>query len=203
MGILLIYAYVKLLYVCVNVLCCGAHSLSLLKVCRPRFEPRAALANCYRISSCKQFLTMWNAYFWLDCCIFFFCMEKKKRKVPKPSWQHCRAVTASCEVLLLRTLTVKHVAAFLKSSYLWLHNYSLDVPLLFNRNLELHLNLQITYTDHVQEKHGVWYLVNYMREKLNLFIRIRRWLMCTFIFLQCKDKNWYHIHIYKLQPAAS
>lgn len=53
-----------------NVLCLWPHSLSLLKVCRPRFEPRAALENCYRISSCKQLLTVRNAYFWLDCCIF-------------------------------------------------------------------------------------------------------------------------------------
>lgn len=77
----------------------------------------------------------------------YFCMEKKK---VQPSWQHRWAVTASCELFLLRTLTVKHVAAFLKSSYLRLQNYSLDMLLFFSMNLELHLSLQITYTDPLQ-----------------------------------------------------
>lgn len=79
------------------------------------------------------------------CCIFLHGKKKAKS-----SWQHCWAVTASCEVLILRTLTVKHVAPFLKSGYLWLHNYRLDMLLLFNMNLQLHLNLQITYTDFAQ-----------------------------------------------------
>lgn len=62
----------------------------------------------------------------------FFCMKKRKSQtlLTALSW----AATASCEVLLLRTLTVKHVASFLKSSYLWLRNYSLDMLLLYNMN---------------------------------------------------------------------
>lgn len=50
-------------------------------------------------------------------------------------------------MLPLRTLTVKHVAAFLKSNYLWRHNYSLDMLLLHTMNLDSHLNLHIAYTD--------------------------------------------------------
>lgn len=86
------------------VLCCAGGCIPYL--CRPRFEPRAALENCYWISSCKQSLTVWNAYFWL---LLVFLHGKKA----KSSWQHCWAVTASCEVLILATLTVKHVAASL------------------------------------------------------------------------------------------
>lgn len=56
------------------------------------------------------------------------------------------------------------MAGFLKSSYLWLHNYSLDMLLLLNMNLELHVNLQIIYTDFMQQKYGVWLLVT-VREK--------------------------------------
>ena len=62
---------------------------------------------------------------------FFLLGGRKKQKV-ESSWQPRWAVTASCSVLLLRTRTVKHVAGFLKSSYLWLYNCSLDILLLFN-----------------------------------------------------------------------
>lgn len=70
----LIYAYLFC--------CCAGGYIPHSKFRRPRFEPRAALENCYRISSCKQFLTVWNAYFWL----LHFSARKKKEK---SFWQHC------------------------------------------------------------------------------------------------------------------
>ncbi len=88
----LIYAYAQGLYT-PNVLCCWPHSLSLLKVCRPRFEPRAALENCYRISSCKQFLSVWNAYFWPDCCIF---LHWKKSKLPDSTVEQSQPAVKCC-----------------------------------------------------------------------------------------------------------
>lgn len=128
-----------------NVLCWWLHSLSRLKVCRPRFEPCAASETAIEYHPASNSSQRGMPIFGGTAA--FFCIEKKK---VKPFWQHCWAVPASCEVLLLRTLTVKHVAAFLKSSYLWLHDYSLDMLLLFNMILELHLSVQITYAGFVQ-----------------------------------------------------
>lgn len=140
-----------------STVCIGPRMFCILYLCRPRFEPCAALENCYWISSCKQFLTVWNAYFWL----LHFSAWKKKGKILLTALLSSDSQLWSVD---FRDSYCKTCGCLPKSSYIWLHNYCLDTLLLFNMKLVLHLNLQLIYTDFLCKwKHRVWDLVSQMR----------------------------------------